>query len=448
MPAAPPRRRTVRPVVLALLLLLPLALAASARTAERPADRRSGDHGPAEQRVDHGLRLEVGGQTVLVLHGTHRERGEALGRLAGAELLALFRDYGLGLLPPERLGLLRAAAPFVLAWPRWAWDEAEGVVAGLEAAGVPRHVPELGRELDAWDLLLLTAIPDAAALACSSLSAWGAATHDDPALRGAPVLARNLDFTLPAGSLPALRAAQAVVVQVPAEPDEHPWLSVGMVGFLGALSGFDAAGRGAFLNQDLTGRTPLTRAVGRGAVPTAVALREGLERRDRDGDGATTLADLGAALGAAARVGAVLVHAIGRDGGSAVVFEVDAGGVTARAPAAGADWLAATNHARDRRPAEVCDRYQRLAAGAARGRGRLSADRLAGLLADVAFRTGEVRTLETMVYEPRTGRIGVGFLGGPGAGSAHRSRGHAGGAPLVWHELSTLVARAAPPVGE
>lgn len=392
----------------------------------------------AEERVPHGVRFTEAGQTVLVLHGTHRERGEALGRLAGPEILGIFADYGLRLLPPEQLSVLRAAAPFLLAYPDWARQEAEGVIAGMRAAGTPTTVAAVGRDLDAFDLLLLTAIPDSAALACSSLSAWGPATSADPALHGAPVLARNLDFTLPPRSVPALRAAQAVVVHVPTEPGEQPWLSVGLLGFLGALSGIDQSGRGAFLNQDVAGgSTTLGAAFGRGSVPTALALREGLERRDVDGDGQPRLADLAAAFRAHPRVGAVLIHSVARDEADprALVIEADAAGVSVRRPDPGADWLVATNHARERRPPDTCRRYDQLARGAAAGRGQLGSDDIAALLARVAFRRGPVRTLETMVYEPAAGRIGVGFLADPG---------HAGGAPLVWHTLAALVRRAAP----
>lgn len=386
-------------------------------------------HG-AERRVPHGVRLVEDGQTVLVLEGTHRERGEALGRLAGAEIVALVGEYGLALLPAPRLAALRAMAPLLLRVPDWAWEEARGVIAGMDAAQVPRLIPSLDRSLDALDLVLLTTIPDSGGLACSSLSAWGPDT--DPSLAGAALLARNLDFFLPESSVAAVRAAQAVVVHVPSEADEHPWLSVGMLGFLGALSGFDDAGRGAFLNLDVGAEpVPLARVFGRGATPTAVALREGLERRDSDGDGDAALPDLVAALRAHPRVGAVLVHAIAtKPAPEAVVIEADPNGVTVRTAEPGARHLILTNHARSRRAPASCDRYARLADAAEREHGRLDTATLQRALASVAFDGRTLRTLETMVYEPSSGRIGVGFLG---------QRHHAGGTPLGWHSLAPLV---------
>ncbi len=405
-------------------LTLALAIGAPGSAAAAP-----GASGAAVQRVPHGLRTTTHGQTVIVLSGSHAERGEALGRLAGREIVTLVRDYALQLLPPARHAALRLAFPGVYRVPPAIRAEAEGVVRGIAAAGVSLDVRALGRALDADDLLVLTVIPDAGAFGCSSLSAWGPATAADPQLGGAPLIGRNLDFDLPPGTRPAVRAAQAVVVHVPSEPDEQPWLAVGFLGFLGALSGFDTAGVGAFLNLDLGAPRPaLAALVGRGNLPTALAVRLGLERRDPDGDGRKTPEDVVAAFRAAPQVGAVLVHVLGPTP-PALVIEADAGGVVVRRPLPQESTLVATNHARLHRAARPCQRYARLREAAS-----VDPEGLARLLDAVAFRTGYVRTLESLLFEPRAGRIGVRFLG---------HAGHAAGAPVVWHVLRDWLA--APP---
>lgn len=64
----------------------------------------------------------------------------------------------------------------------------------MEPAG-GAHVPRLGRDLRATDLLVLDAMTDLLAIGCSSVSAWGPATKGDPALAGAPAIVRNLDWS-------------------------------------------------------------------------------------------------------------------------------------------------------------------------------------------------------------------------------------------------------------
>jgi hypothetical protein len=342
------RRSTVRGSAFLLSLLLALLLALPI-----PAQEVCGHH------------EVIGGQHVLFIWGTHAQRGYAHGYLLGAEAKTLFDDYFVD----DCCGGSAAYYAYVrnLYVTEYAVDtkyqvEAEAFIDGARDAGVDMYNTSLGRDMDTIDILVVNAIVDISQriwkgkLGCSSLSSWGSSTAGDPTLAGHLMITRHLDWD----KHPALTASAALIVQIPAEPDEQRWLSVGFAGFMGALSAINSSGLGAFYN---VGNVAICSG-GAPYQPVNYSLRSGVEAADYDGSGSCTAADIAAAIGARTRSSASIVH-VAQDAGPSswpVIVECNNPlGVALRDPAQNTvvpgEHLVATNHFRTLYSPVYCHRY-------------------------------------------------------------------------------------------
>ncbi|MBV1858293.1 MAG: hypothetical protein KUG77_07765, partial [Nannocystaceae bacterium] len=131
--------------------------------------------------------------------------GHAQGVLLHDEIIDVLDGYALDVISPSQLeaasklyGTVADIAPNLR-------EEAQGIVEGMREAGVAR-IERLDRDIRATDLLVMGAMTDLVAIGCSSLSAWGAATHD--AAGGDPMVVRNLDWD----DEPSLLRNQLIVV--------------------------------------------------------------------------------------------------------------------------------------------------------------------------------------------------------------------------------------------
>ncbi|MBM4373372.1 MAG: hypothetical protein FJ098_17070, partial [Deltaproteobacteria bacterium] len=233
----------------------------------------------------------VDGVRVLTVRGSFHARGLAQGWCLAEDVLAVVDDYALAGIPPVLFKVLKAGLRRRLEAPSGLREEARGLVEGATARlGEGFRSRRLGRVLDLDDVLVINAYVDFMASGCSSLSAWGGATAGGP-LRGAPALARNLDWSTD----PVLLARQLVVVHHPVEPDREPFLSVTFPGLLGCLSCVDASGTAAFLNLGYGPHRGSLFTASR-VQPVTMSLREAVERRDPDGDGETGTREVAGAL--------------------------------------------------------------------------------------------------------------------------------------------------------
>ena len=333
-------RPTARRV--SLICLIAIASGTGTAVAKKPA--------PPVQ----GTVVERGGQTLLRVWGTPHEMGYAHGYLLRDRIIDIVGQYAVPNVGLKRFEAARHAFRQIAKVPAPLQAEVAAIVEGMRAAG-GAVVPALGRSLDVDDLLLLNAYTALVGVGCSSVSAWGQSTAADPDLAGGLELVRNLDWS----AHPALLRNQVVIAYAPSDPTRQPLVSVAFASFVGCLSCMNAAGVGAFFNMGDGRKTRSLGTAGAPFLPSNLALRDALERRDVDGDGKTTARDVKAALDAVAHRNSYIVHVIEpkAPGGQAParVLEVDPRGVVVRSP--DRPLLTATNHHRTASPALECPRY-------------------------------------------------------------------------------------------
>ncbi len=326
----------------------------------------------------NGFIEDVEGQNVMHVWGTHYEMGYANGYLNGVGIQAMVEDYTIDkYIGPVLYVLLRATAAQYIEIPSPFDEEFQGIIDGMEAAGVDMYIESLSRNTDILDIEILNAAPESnRQLACSSLSGWGQATMKDPALLGNTVLCRDLDWTPDSGGV--LYNNMLITTYESSVPGEQPWVSVGFSGIIGCLSGFNGNGIGAFLNmgnhadksampgdEGLVGE--FIRDGGVKVVPELLALRAGMESNDFDGDGENTIADIYVAASTFRRGGTYCIHVVSPWTGC--LLPVPAGIIEAHysagvAPRFSVDdedltpfLLAVTNHHRILFPPVYCYRY-------------------------------------------------------------------------------------------
>ncbi len=393
------------------------------------ASPRIADQPPAAPADDiHGELTVESGQRVLRVWGTPQQMGFAHGALLREEILEVVDDYALGVIPPATIDAAGAVYTATAHIPERLRQEAEGVVEGMRSRG-SIHVDGLDRDLEARDLLVLNAMTDLVAIGCSSVSAWGASTADDASLAGAPVVVRNLDWSADA---PLLRN-QLLVVYQPDDPTRQPVTSVAFAGYLGCLSCMNEAGVTTLFNMGYgDGAASLAGAM-TGFAPANLMLRDALERRDVDGDGASTPDDVEAAVRDATHAGSWILHVLGPDGDvPARILEVESDGVVRRDPeeTLGPTVLAATNHLRAKARPEPGSRWRRIERHNATADRTYSPDTLWDL--GRSLRLSEV--VHTLLVEPKSRRMRL-WLRTPAEGSDAATKPAA-------HDLRALMARA------
>jgi hypothetical protein len=201
------------------LALLIVAVATAAASANEPTVKIDARHGQS-------WRGSVDGLSVLMLRGTHRERGEAHGKLAGPEIMKSCEQLG-GLINRRLPGGWKASVvvskQFQL--PKKYREELEGMRAGLEQSTTPeqRKLSITGREVTVDDLVLLNT-PDVFELFhCSQFSAWGSASKD-----GELIVGRNFDYP------PILPRDNFCVIAIdPSEEGLHSTMDALFFGFIG-----------------------------------------------------------------------------------------------------------------------------------------------------------------------------------------------------------------------
>ncbi len=259
-----PLRQALFVVLLLALVSLP---AVAEETAAPPAKAK------VEARVDVKGRLEVvGGQRVLTLWGTPRERGFAQGYLLAEQIVeGVERDFER--IMNKRFKQLYSTLLTKLVIPRFQFAERElaemeGLFAGVKAK-LPAErltIDTLGRAFTLVDLKALNTFGDWYGLGCSSLALWGDLTKDGKTLVG-----RNFDF--PAFDL--VLKHQYVVVRAP-DGKRPGQVGVSYPGCIGTLTGMNV--HGVFVAiHDVRIKPTMDKAL-RPNVPRLLAVRRLLEQ--------------------------------------------------------------------------------------------------------------------------------------------------------------------------
>jgi hypothetical protein len=230
--------------------------------------------------------------TVVKVWGTHYERGYAAGYLLADKFTDAYENYIAWAFGPylPYAKMLITSPYFFYIDPEYV-EEAEAFIQGVHAAGY-------GAGLDFADVLVGNCFLDIqgvlAGLAsmntgCSSLMSWGAATQKTD-LNGKSMITRHLDWDI----IPILLRNQVMVIHIPMEENEQPWLLVGFAGQISVMSGVNQSGVAIMhqsMNDLVTPGSPY-----RAYEPITFSMRRAIERRDLNGDGVNNVQDIKTAL--------------------------------------------------------------------------------------------------------------------------------------------------------
>ena len=174
----------------------------------------------------------IGGVPVLVLEGDHYQRGYAHGKALRSEILDLVDNYILERTSPLVFyPMLQSVGDLMVVDPGLE-EEAKGLVQGAKDAGDGTFKSDrLPAEFTWQDILAINTYIDYLGSACSSVSAWGAATRQPP-LEGKAALVRNMDWSLS----PALLLIPLAFIHNPSAKAHAATASVAFAAPLGCLS--------------------------------------------------------------------------------------------------------------------------------------------------------------------------------------------------------------------
>ncbi|MEI7660962.1 MAG: T9SS type A sorting domain-containing protein [Bacteroidota bacterium] len=245
----------------------------------------------AEAQTVHGLIYkDTLGIQVVKIWGTHQERGFALGYLTGAKISDLIKNY-----IKVQFGAMYSTARSTIIQgnditiPQIYKDEAQAMVDGMNASGTNPN------NYDQTDLLVSNSFLDIENVwgkcdgpGCSALMSWNTATLGTN-LNGKSVVSRHLDWNIS----PYLYNNNTIIVHFPWESNETKWLLVGFSGMMGVLSGANPD-FGAFQHQ--LGDITTAGVHNMHYLPIWLAIRNGIESHDYNGDGLRNVQDIRSAL--------------------------------------------------------------------------------------------------------------------------------------------------------
>ena len=315
---------------------------------------------------------ENNGKQVLTVWGTHAERGYAHGYLVGQGIKDIFDNYIVNYLCQGSSLAYQNLRNFFLAYysiePKYR-SEAEALIRGMRDNGISLSNQIIGRDIDAEDVLICSALPDLSQtskglekmkLGCSSISSWGTSTLQDTSLASQLIITRLMDWD----NHFALCQNHLLIVHIPAEEDEQRWISLAFSGFLGSLSGINESGIGAFMN--VGNKTEfITDSL---FYPILFTLRNGIEMRDYNLDSSSDTDDILDAVRQRNRSAAAIIHTVvnlGNDSDPMIIECNNVKGVIIRKrtnnTVVQGENLLATNHFRLLYTPESCNRYSGVA---------------------------------------------------------------------------------------
>ncbi len=232
------------------------------------------------QEINGEILSEDNNIKIIRVWGTHEERGYATGYLLADNILDLYENF---IIPSfgDYMSLARMVIsnPAHFNIPQEYQNEAMSMIEGIMDAG---H--EI--EADYIDILLANSFLDVANIGmlnlnlkngCSSLLSWGNATADTE-LNGKSVITRHMDWN----DMDVIIRNQAMVIHLPDEEDEQPWLLIGFAGQISVLSGFNKSGLAVM--QHMLADNYSSGSLNRAYEPIWFTLRKIIEKKDINGD--------------------------------------------------------------------------------------------------------------------------------------------------------------------
>jgi hypothetical protein len=244
--------------------------------------------GSYSQVINGQIIADTSNLTVVKLWGNHYERGFAYGYLLSSKIMQVWNNV----VVPTYGALLPLASSIVNNPADFRIDsiyvvEAKAMVDGLGAAGVDTST------ISYKDVFVVNFMTDLSGFAkyksfdtqnCSSLMDWGAATTGTD-LNGHSVIAHFLDSDVQPSSI---LLNQVMVVHIPSETNEQPWLFTGIAGQMVASQAINNSGLSAFLNTV----DSFTAQNNKAYEPLTLTIRKAIESLDYNNDGLTNVNDM------------------------------------------------------------------------------------------------------------------------------------------------------------
>lgn len=309
--------------------------------------------------------LTIGGIKVIKLNGSHPERGYTYGKLLADQIYDVYYNYfvsdALGPMVSLYANLLDEFRQKAVIESKYR-EEAYNVVRGLldsDRADDFNAIWERTFHVD--DLLLANTIVEMASdIGCSSLISWGKSTSTDPVLFGELIITRHLDWKY----VPTLYNNQVIVAHDPTEPDEQRWVSIGVAGLIGALSGANETGVGVFQHMGNINHHDAQRQY----EPILLTLRNAIEKKDITGDNVSRTEDVWEAINRQTQGGTFIVDVVNARKNLDSAFIVECSGDVKEVRTVGdhsgmpGTNLVATNHFRKLDAPIECERYDNVQA--------------------------------------------------------------------------------------
>lgn len=354
---------------------------------------------------------------ILHLWGSNTEMGFAYGSILGEEVTWLLENELIsscgGAVNYE---LVRLYFQNNFTVPQRFQDVAEGIIQGTPDSLL--HSVLLARNFDADDIHVGNAILDLGSvfdcidstMGCTSLSAWGNATMDDPMLQGGAAMARNWDYSV------FSETASHPILIVYSPDDGNKWLSAGMIGYIGCISGMNEHGVAIACNISNYQQVTITEP---DFVPSFYRMAEGLVNEDYDGSGSYDLGDIVAAgtdtllNNAPSQIWhAIALESLEYQGNRGIAIEMqNSTGISVRTaaddPVLAPDHIAATNHHRVLFPPVSCWRYD-LITDSLLSDPDLNLERFWEMM-NCCNQAGTSCTFQTMIFDVENLSIGLAF---------------------------------------
>jgi len=256
----------------------------------------------------------IDGKKVLTIWGSHQERGYAHGYIMGNEIRAIAVDYFIGGFLFNNLETYNYCRTYFednFTIENKYLIECQAMVDGMTDSGTDMFVDQLDKNIEAVDILMANSIVDLYNLyfinfqgvfGCSSLSAWGESTADDPVLEGNLVITRNMDWS----ASDILIDNHLLIVNIPTEENEISWVSFSFAGLIGVLSGINSNGTAAFMNVGNFNTTSNTENL----HPIFFSIRNGIEHYDYNSDGQQNELDVVSSVSDKTHLTGSIIHSV------------------------------------------------------------------------------------------------------------------------------------------
>lgn len=316
---------------------------------------------------------QIGNKKILKVWGSNYQRGYAQGYLLAPQIVEVFSDMFWTMFCYSDLphyNMLQSYYTMHFSTPEAMYWEALGISEGMLDSGANIYHSELGRNLDANDILLMNAMfdlvdvrnrywkKDNLELGCATLSSKGSATAADSLLAGSGVITRFFDATQNS----ALINNPVMIIHHPELENEVKWLNITIPGFFGAITAISETGLFSALNIGPNSSASFTENLS----PVIYSIRRGIEQFDYDANGVHHPYDVyesmsdgrplnGAIVHNLAETPEYVYHSVVETRNNATLNRTEPNG--SNLPA---NHLAATNHFRGLSSPVCCDRYANL----------------------------------------------------------------------------------------